>query len=312
MAKKGGDETWQVRKKSAMRLAAGFGGAGDVAMFNKIYDCCESLQFAYCPDHGGQKLIHASFCRQRLCPVCEWRRARVLRAQMGAVLAALRLEAPKTRFGFLTLTVPNVPVEKLSGKIAQMLDALKQFWRDKTVALAVTGWYRSLETTYNPVRGDFHPHLHILLQFSPEYYSKIYVKQEFWLELWRRKMNDDTITQVHIKSVKNRDGDDMWGTVLELSKYAISPLDIFDDRLSLDILCHEIPRLYTALKGKRLVGYGGELRKIRKGLNLVDESELTNEDLIGADSGGCNCNVCGMKMLKKTHTWDWQKSSYGI
>jgi hypothetical protein len=65
---------------------------------------------------------------------------------------------------FVTLTIPNVPGLELHSAIGEMLAAMRPIARAirHTDGLELRA-VRKLETTYNPRRRDFHPHLHLIV-----------------------------------------------------------------------------------------------------------------------------------------------------
>ena len=69
----------------------------------RVLDCGSFLEFKVTEEKA--KLQHANFCRDRLCPMCNWRRSLKIFAQVSKVMDALQAEG--YQFLFLTLTVRN-------------------------------------------------------------------------------------------------------------------------------------------------------------------------------------------------------------
>ena len=67
------------------------------------------------------KLSAAHMCNTRLCPFCEWRRTRVWRQRLFRGLENLYDEHPGWKGVFLTLTVRNVPLDRLGDQLDEML-----------------------------------------------------------------------------------------------------------------------------------------------------------------------------------------------
>ena len=90
----------------------------------RISHCSGVLRFGQVIDQEtgeiGLKLREAQFCRVRNCPVCQWRRSLMWQARFYQALPALEQEHPKARWIFLTLTVPNCPVEELRATLQEM------------------------------------------------------------------------------------------------------------------------------------------------------------------------------------------------
>ena len=81
---------------------------------------------------------------------------------------------------------------------------MKRFVQRKQFKKISKGYVRKTEITYNPERNDFHPHIHMLIAVESNYFKNpnLYVKQDDWLEIWKKCKRDDSITQVHIKKSK--------------------------------------------------------------------------------------------------------------
>jgi hypothetical protein len=65
---------------------------------------------------------------------------------------------------FVTLTIPNVQGRELHGVVREMLATMRPIARAirHTDGLELKA-VRKLETTYNPRRRDYHPHLHLIV-----------------------------------------------------------------------------------------------------------------------------------------------------
>src|SRR5699024_12460787 len=57
---------------------------------------------------GERKLYRVWFCKSRLCPMCNWRRAMKHGIQSQKVVAEVIKQKPTVRWLLLTLTVKNV------------------------------------------------------------------------------------------------------------------------------------------------------------------------------------------------------------
>ena len=137
----------------------------------------------------------------------------------------------------------------------------------------------------NPNYGMYHPHFHVLLMVKPSFFTgKGYVKQEQWAEIWQDCMKLDYTPQVDIRAIKpNKRATEesaadaaMTAAISETMKYPIKPdslkLDAVEsmsekekDELAEAIIC-----LSHAMKGRRLVTFGGEILKARKALKQDD------------------------------------------
>lgn len=234
----------------------------------KMASCGTWLEFARNAD--GITLHDANFCRVRLCPLCQWRRSLKIWSQTSDLVAAANNPTPQGWI-MLTLTQRNVDDYMLKAE----LDRLYRAWHDlthrKEVRKAVLGWMRTLEVSHNTIEGDtaydtYHPHFHALLQVRPSYFtSRDYIPHHKWAQLWRECMDLDYTPSVEVHRVKG----DTAGAIAEVSKYATKPSSILTlDRWDLTI--RTVERLDTDLSGRRLIAYGGTLRKLHNQLHLDD------------------------------------------
>lgn len=234
-------------------------------------------------------LTSANFCRDRLCPLCAWRRSYKLFGQVSQIMDALEKDYA---FLFLTLTVPNVTGSELSSKINQMQIAFNRYMRYASIKRAVLGYLRILEITYNKNTDTYHPHFHVILCVAPSYFKhKDYIKRDDWLQMWRRAMKDNSITQVDIRRVKDKFSDScvdavqsLKSAVAEIAKYAVKSSDyLFHYDWQLSERCVKV--LLAALTGRRLIAFGGVFEEIRQKLN-IDCEMSDKEDLLHVDEYG--------------------------
>ena len=255
-----------------------------LSRIDRTMSCGDSLAFRRGISQDGElaeisRLHSANFCKDRLCPMCQWRRSRKMYAQMLQVGQKLQ---DNFAFLFLTLTIPNVS----GGALAPALGGLQSAWHNMThtkkLRSTVRGFVRSLEVTYNEERNDFHPHLHILLAVDKSYFQKKYITQAEWLELWRSASQNPDICIVDIRRIKanpNRNNSNpLASTLAEVCKYPIKPLNLEDDSENLD---YAVKVLSEALKGVRCVSFGGCFAEVRKSLKLddIENGDLTHTEV---------------------------------
>lgn len=193
------------------------------------------------------EVVNASFCGSRFCPFCSKGKAEKDAVYLNALTRYL--EDKGYAFIFLTLTIPNVKGDKLKDAIDDMNKRFFSYIHYKQIAMVVKGYVRKLEVTYNKKSDTYHPHFHCLLAVRKSYFSsRDYIKHEDWLALWQKAMKDPSISQVNVKRAGKKGG--MEKAILELSKYMAKDSDYLD---SWDVY----NTFYFALKGKRLIVYGG-------------------------------------------------------
>lgn len=174
-----------------------------------VQACGDWLQFGCTVE--GVKLRHASFCRHRLCPMCNWRRGVRVFSQLKEILDYLRPEG--YRYIALTLTVRNCDGKDLDSTIESLLEGWRNlthdnsafgngFWRKwRGRSPVVAGYFRSLEITLNAGDDTFHPHFHVLLAVCPEYYKAGYRDKSAWIAAWRKALNLDYNPSIAIQAV---------------------------------------------------------------------------------------------------------------
>lgn len=250
--------------------------------------CGTILEFIKGVTEGPEafKLYKANFCKDRLCPMCAYRRSLKIYGHTSKIMDHLS-ENYKLRYLFLTLTIPNCEGYKLSETLDYMQSAWIKLMKHYRVKNVVEGAVKVLEVTHNSNRysksfDTYHPHYHVILAVKPSYFGKSYINQAEWLKLWKMAMGDPTITQVHIETIKAQDaeeaGKSLNGAVAEVAKYSVKSGDFLyqDTRFTDDV----VRILGTALKGRRLLSYTGIFKKIHALLNLDDteDGDLTNAE----------------------------------
>ena len=130
----------------------------------------------------------------------------------------------------------------------------------------------------------------MILAVNKSYFkSRNYVKHERFRELWKECMELDYLPQVNVKKFKATNQKELEKSLAETSKYTVKKDDfLIEDDYEMTDKTVEI--LDKALAYRRLVAWGGELKKIHKELNLDDaetgdlvNTDLEDEDLRGLD-----------------------------
>jgi plasmid rolling circle replication initiator protein Rep len=245
----------------------------------RISKCSGLLMFAeeIDPETGEVKfrLRKSQFCRVRHCPVCQWRRSLMWQARFYSALPGLVEAAPSAKWVFLTLTVRNCDITDLKSTLSQMNQAWQRLIKRKQ--FFAKGWLRTTEVTRG-MDGSAHPHFHVLMQVSSNYFTKNYVTHEEWITLWQEAMRLDYRPSVRIQTVRPKPGqeakDALQSAVAETLKYSVKPADMVEDSEWFLEMTRQVHKL-------RFVASGGTLK------DVLRECEETNEDLIqGGDTAG--------------------------
>lgn len=306
-------ERWQPRKSLSGLLALSYNNLGKPRKASRIENCGSYLVFRVPMSEpvqisgdkagaaaeaaaGGRaasahaaaaaRLHTANFCRERLCPMCSWRRSLKIFSHISEILNFL---GDEYRYLFLTLTVRNVDGSELSSIIDRMNEAIKRMFRPLKI---VKGFVRVIEITRNKKNGTYHPHIHMVLAVLPCYFKgDNYISRDEWLKMWQFYYGDPDITQVDIRAARNKktgdtSGKNLASAVAEIAKYSCKPSDfiIKDD---MDLTDNIVSVLDDALYHRRLLTYGGVFNKAAKVLNQDDpeDGDLVNinDDVINPD-----------------------------
>lgn len=230
------------------------------------------------------KLRKANFCRDRLCPMCSWRRSYKIFGQVSRIMNVIGSEYS---FIFVTLTVPNCSPDELISTLDKLSKGWDKFSRYKRIKSVIKGYFKALEITYNIRSDSFHPHFHIVFAVPKDYvHLRDYIKRDEWLFFWQKAMNDFSITQVDVRMAKDKKRNSkgveakkvLASAVAEIAKYAVKSGDyLFDNDFLTD---HVVSYLVPALADRRLCSFGGVFKNVAHDLNL-DDAE--NGDLVHLD-----------------------------
>lgn len=298
------EEKWNLKKLSCeplilsyLRLgysdkASHVADCGSFLEFAKISDCVRKELPAGVPSGNAPELLttdafklrKANFCRDRLCPMCSWRRSYKIFGQVSRIMNVIGSDFS---FIFVTLTVPNCSPDELINTLDKLSKAWDKFSRYKRIKAVVKGYFKALEITYNQLADTFHPHFHVVFAVPKDYvHLRDYIKRDEWLALWQKAMNDYSITQVDVRMArdkkKNLNGLEaqkvLSSAVAEIAKYAVKSGDyLFEFDWLTD---HVVSFLVPALADRRLCSFGGVFKIVAHDLNLDD---IENGDLVHLD-----------------------------
>jgi len=189
-----------------------------------------------------------------------------------------------------------------------MQHSLKKMMKRRGVKRAVRSWFRGLEITYNAERDDYHPHYHLLLLVPKAYFDHkrgLYIDQSTWLSMWQEATGMKEITQVDIRGAKKRRNGAIESVSAEVAKYATKPSTYVNREPSGDFTANSevVKTLHIALKGRRLVAFGGLFGQLRKELKLkdIEQANLVN---ITEDEKPCTCPVCESTLREELYRWN--------
>lgn len=234
----------------------------------RVTDCGTFLEFYVTEE--GKKLHRANFCKDRLCPMCNWRRSLKIFGQVSQVMNVL--QGAGYRFLFLTLTVKNCKAGDFLATVQMLYDGWRYMYHNQKVfKKSVCGTFRSLETTINQKEKTLHPHFHVILAVKPSYFHGVdYITQKKWVDMWANSCALDYDPIVHIETIREGPGG-IGGAVAEAAKYAVKDSDFlvgaaWERRRYVDALL-------SGLTGRRLADMTGCFRKVKQQLGLDDAED---------------------------------------
>lgn len=297
--------TWARRRKGTMRLSDIYAGMGDWERARRVASCAEYMLAATCADDDIIRVMGSTYCHDRLCPVCSWRRARRWAAELRAALERAE-EQDGGRWMMLTLTARNVWDDELAGMIDAMLMGVRELMSPRLAIKSTDyarslgrwrlGYVRALEVTRHPWdggewAGSWHPHIHLLLHINSYYKSKHYVTRQQWAELWRLALGIDYEPMVHVQWVEGAAG-----AAAEVAKYVAKSADILDSSRSYREAIGDIRTLSAALRGRRIISAGGSVRRARHELGQRDEPDDADMSDAVDMTQAITCPICGREM----------------
>lgn len=244
---------------------------------HNVKQCGSVLEFKP-TEEGYLKLYKTWFCKSKLCPVCNWRRAMKNTYQAQRVIEEVVKEKPTARWLFLTLSTRNaIDGETLEQSLKDLTKAFDRLSRYKKVSKNLIGFMRSTEVTVNQNDGSYNQHMHVLLCVENAYFRKKenYITQIEWVDLWQKALRVNYRPVANIKAIKpNQKGDkDIQAAIKETSKYSVKSSDYLTGDSEKD--SEIVSDLEQGLYRKRMLSYGGLLKQKHKILNL-DDAEKGN------------------------------------
>jgi len=303
--KNGRKRPWRPKKVRNLILADSFRRQGCDKRADRVKFCSFELEFYTSRETGERRLKSARFCRERLCPMCQWRRSLKVFSQVSKVMNVALQRHNELVPVFLTLTMRNCTGDELSAALDGIFQGWKNFCDHRKLRKILQGWFRALEVTYdgdktigkrrynkrrdeydrqgikpgdpNPNHDTYHPHFHVILLVEEVYFTgKDYMQTEEWVRMWRFACKFDYDPICDIRKVRNRPGKAK--NVGDVAKYTLKDTEYLKN--DNDLTDKLVAVLGGALRSRRLYAFGGLLKTIAREL---DVEELAEGDLVHID-----------------------------
>lgn len=293
-------EKWQEKKTAAKRIAKRLHLIGEHGRAYRMEQCSEEVVMMVCDNCGRTHVINADLCRDRVCPVCNWRLAMQRFAKMTKIVDEIEKQGEWV-YSFVTLTIKNVPVERLRGTIEMMSAAWNRLRVRKEFRQMQLGWARAVEITYNDKARTFHPHYHaIICHDSSQKINENTMRQTF-CRLWKDVCRLDYYPQVDYRLIHNIDrGCGLQKGILECFKYINKSSDL--EKMPLPTFA----RYIKEIQGLRFLSFGGIFKEVKAllGLQLEDLEEYKERDI--------RCESCGKEMQEVLLKWSENSLKYSV
>lgn len=243
-------------------IAERFRPAMTESQFKAFQDCGH---FIYTDENGH--ITSSNFCKHRFCPVCNKRYSSAKWHYIKSIATAVNT-AVAPNWALFTVTVKNCPSEQLKQTIDNLMSAINRMNSTNTWRRRVIGFFRSLETTYNSDRCDYHPHYHILLCLPSDYYKNpdLYMSTAEWRQLWERSVRADYTCQIDLSPIDGY-GDELSSAIAEVAKYAVKLSSVVEQGSD------ALKPLAAALRRRRLISYGGILKDSFAAVKATDKMQ---------------------------------------
>lgn len=254
--------------------------------------CNSDIEVYTCKCCGKVKILNAHLCRDRLCPTCQYLLSVKRYNQMIKTIAAIdNIENYDWRF--ITLTIRNCAPQYLCETLKEMLSAWDKVCKRRTIKRRLSGWGRSLEITYNKSTGTFHPHIHFLAAFTKDSAPSLQEVSSWWQDA----LQLDYLPVCDIEIPYSEKNDGVSSAIVEAFKYCTKSKEVAEMPLS------SFAELVRAVKGVRMLAFGGIVRKARQNIGII-ESDVAEQEVIDTDI------CCGNKMELSVAKWSFDSETY--
>lgn len=227
----------------------------------RLNDCHKFLVLGKSSDNSKYKIVRASSCRVRYCPICAYKRSVKYCRENKQMIKIFKERNKDTKFIFLTLTIKNCFGDELKSTIDLLSEAFHRFIKLKQIKSRFVGFIKNLEVTYNKKTRTFHPHLHVYIAVNDKLSN---ISQQEYCDLWQKacRLNYIPICDVRICTDNDK-------SIVEVSKYLTKFSDIC--KLDYQSRTYVLSVLNASMANRRTISFGGIFKDIRKEMNYEDD-----------------------------------------
>ena len=195
------------RKSITKQLSHALIAVCDMPQYHRMSRCADTL----CKQ--DDVIVSQFYCQNRLCTVCSTHRSQRYYLQYADSLKGIGNE-----WHMVTLTIPNVPIDKLRSTIKGMKQSVRAIFdttNKRHKRATGKGYFHGItatECTYNKEADTYHPHFHILVHGS-------HCSDHLIIE-WLKHNDTATIKAQDDKKLKGLDD-----SLREIFKYSIKGVD---------------------------------------------------------------------------------------
>lgn len=329
-----GDLRNLFKKRLSEEVSNSFSRLNKIKKADLIKNCGTWQYFAQCKNHPKEKhLIRASFCKERLCPMCQYRRGLKIKKCLLDIVTYMKKDNnyKSSKFLFLTLTIKNCPGEELGETIDKMYSALNVMTKKeevfkthmkngRTIKPLVLGMVKTLEITYSKRNNNFHPHIHILMNVKSGYFNgKNYISQKEFVKLWQKycDLKYEPIVDIRVVRDKKTGEKNAESAIKETGKYAVKDTDIVILRNNGTIneaLTDYVIKIYDeVLKSRKMIIFTGSFLKVKQFLFKSDDLDnIETDNTIESEEALIKhyCKICGAQMTEKIASYNFGYRTY--
>lgn len=268
-------EGWNKRKGLNIVLATSYKKL-KWKVAERVSECAKVVLYKVFED-GSKSIDKVFFCKDKLCPICNRRRAVKHRIRATDIITRFMEKEPKAVFLFCTFTIKNVDGDELGNAMSELAKAYGKLQRKARVSKVVLGSLRATEVTRNKETGQYHPHIHAIIAVKTTYFKgSTYITHKEWLQLWKDSLDINYNPVVNIKRIKPKEEDgSLTSAVVETVKYPVKSddYDLEDTEI--------VSELREGLFRKRQLAYTGKFKEIDKEIDKEHKEDQEKKKMIG-------------------------------